>query len=146
MLIHSPVEDQTPEVPQAADPFVGTWQLNLEKSTHDPGSAPRNLTRTVEDRGDGFFVMTRDGIDAEGNRSFAQYAYKRDGKDYPILELGLETPLSISAVSVDAYTEEFTVKSDGKGAGTATRTVSRDGKTTTMTSEGSDAVSLFERQ
>src|SRR5439155_25044445 len=31
---------------QAADPLVGTWQLNLAKSKFSPGPAPRSETRT----------------------------------------------------------------------------------------------------
>jgi len=129
-------EEQTSEVPQAADPFVGTWQLDVEKSTFDPGSARGNLTRTIEDRGDGFFLMTREGIDAEGNRTFSRYAYKRDGKDYPFPSLGAEAPQSLSITLVDAHTEEHVRKADGKVTATSTGTVSKDGKTMTGTNKG----------
>ena len=145
---------QTSEVSQAADPFIGTWELNLEKSEFEPSSsAPRITTRTVEDRGDGLFLVTRHGINAQGNRSFAQYAYKRDGKDYPIAELGAQTAYSISIRRVDAHTEEFTVKSDGRWVSTGTTTISGDGKTMTRNRRGTNeqgqettSVQVYERR
>ena len=31
---------------QAADALVGRWELNIAKSTYDPGPAPKSETRT----------------------------------------------------------------------------------------------------
>jgi len=146
-------EEQTSEVPQAADPFVGTWQLDAEKSTFDPGPPPRGLTFTIEDRGEGFLLWTREGIDAEGNRAFLQYAAKPDGKDYPFLAPGAQSPTSVSIRPVDAHTVEQTVKADGTVTITVTSTVSGDGNTLTNTVKGTTSqgqrnnnVTVFERQ
>ncbi len=32
--------------PQAADPLIGTWKLNLAKSKFSPGPAPKSVTAT----------------------------------------------------------------------------------------------------
>lgn len=49
---------------------------------------------------------------------------------------GSATAGSIALKSVDAYTVTYTQKADGKVTATGTRTVSRDGKTLTITAEG----------
>jgi hypothetical protein len=37
----------------AADPVIGTWKLNLAKSTFSPGPAPKSQTRTYADSAQG---------------------------------------------------------------------------------------------
>src|SRR5438105_2864171 len=41
------------ESERAADPFMGTWKLNLAKSSYKPGPAPRSVVFTVEPAGQG---------------------------------------------------------------------------------------------
>jgi hypothetical protein len=48
------------------NPLVGTWKLDVTKSTFDPGPGPKRLTRTVEAQGDGV-KYTFDGVAADGN-------------------------------------------------------------------------------
>jgi len=138
---------------QTADPFIGTWKLNVEQSTFDPGPAPRDLTCTYEDRGDGVILFTANGTDAQGNRTFIQWAFKRDGKDYPSLMLGAKAPGSISVKRVDAYTDEHIGKTDGEISSTFHVTISEDGKTMTRTGKNTDAqgrqhndIRIYERQ
>ncbi len=139
---------------QTADPFFGTWKANPAKSKFDPGPAPRSSTWTFEDRGGGVILRTSEGIDAQGNRTFEQDAFKRDGKDYPHFVLGAKVPQSLSVRLVNAYTEEVILKADGKATAISyTATISKDGKTMTFTSKGTNAqgqrinnVVVFERQ
>jgi len=150
----APEAEETSQVPQAADPFIGTWQLNVEKSTFDPGPPPRSSTVIFEDRGDGMILRTAEGINAQGDRTFEQIAFKRDGKDYPVVILGAEAPQSLSVELVDAYTEEVVSKVDGKvNPITISAAVSSDGKTLTEIVKRTDAqgqqtnvVAVFERQ
>jgi len=139
---------------QTADPFIGTWKLSLAKSEDDPGTARRSSTLTFEDRVGGVTLFTCEGIDAQGNRIFEQYAAKDDGKDYPFLQLGAKAALSVSRKRVDAYTLVTTFKADGKVVNeTVTETVSKDGKTMTVTVKGTNAqgqrvnyLHVYERQ
>jgi len=147
----APVEEQTSEVPQATDPFIGTWNFNAEQSNPDLGT--KSATRTIEDRGEGFLLETWERIDTQGNRVFSQTAYKRDGKDYPSASPGAEVPQSISVKSIDAYTEESISKADGMVTSTATRTISKDGNTMTINGQGTNAqgeqysiFAVYERQ
>ena len=138
---------------QTSDPSIGAWKLNLSKSKYEPGPLPKSLTRMDEDRGGGVKVVTVQGVDAQGNPTWTQFAHKYDGKDYPYLVRGGQTAGSISVKAVNANTVEITIKEDGKVVATATRTVSADGKTMTRIAKGTNAqgqaytnVMVYERQ
>ena len=124
---------------QERDPRIGTWKLNVAQSTFDPGPPPQSVTRTYEDRGGGVTLATIEGINAQGNPTFAQVAFKFDGKDYPIAEIGIQTVVTVSEKLVDADTVEFILKRGGKVLSTSTQTVSKDGKTMTHREKGTNA-------
>jgi len=121
---------------QVTDPAAGTWELNLAKSKFSPGPAPKSQTRTYEVTG-ADVKYTLKGIDAEGKPTLVQYTAKYDGKDYPVT--GSQDFDAIALKRVDAVTAEATLKKGGKVAQTATRVVSKDGKTLTLTTNGKDA-------
>jgi ABC-type xylose transport system substrate-binding protein len=66
-----------------------------------------------------------------------QYTAKYDGKDYPVT--GSQDFDAISLKRVDAGTAQATLKKGGKVIQTATRVVSKDGKTLTLTTIGANA-------
>ena len=83
----------------------------------------------------------------------AQYVYKPDGKDYPVAAKGQTAFGSINLKVVDPYTVEFTNKADGKAVATGKRTVSKDGKTMTIETRGTNqqgqpthAMAVWEKQ
>jgi hypothetical protein len=121
---------------QAADPASGTWELNLAKSKFSPGPPPKSQTRTFEATG-ADVKYTLKGIDAEGKPTLVQYTAKYDGKDYPVT--GSQDFDAISLKRVDAVTAEATTKKGGKVVGTTKRVVSKDGKTLTLTTIGTNA-------
>jgi hypothetical protein len=65
-----------------ADSNVGTWKLNLAKSTFSPGPAPKSATLTIEAH-DGGIKYTVDGENAQGSSIHVEYTAKYDGKDNP---------------------------------------------------------------
>ena len=68
---------------QAKDPFVGTWRLNLAKSTYSPGPPPKSTTSTYEAAGQGYKVSVK--IEpASGPVQQWSYTSNLDGKDSPI--------------------------------------------------------------
>jgi hypothetical protein len=126
-----------PASTQAPDPLVGTWKLNVEKSTYSPGPPPKSLTVKIEGAGDGEKV-TADGVRADGTPIRVEYTAKYDGKDHPITgsAMGAST---VSLKRVDTNTTERTDKNkDGKVVYTLTRKVSSDGKTITATGKGTN--------
>jgi hypothetical protein len=125
------------------EPRIGTWRLNLEKSKFADGAAPRMQVRRLQSRQDGFVVFTQVGLDADGNPTFIQTTYKFDGKPYP--EYTQTNVAEFAAVGtapnkniyrlVDAYTVEIDrLDASGKITATSKQSMSRDGKTLTVTS------------
>jgi hypothetical protein len=121
---------------QATDPASGTWELNLAKSKFSPGPPPKSQTRTFEATG-ADVKYTLKGIDAEGKPTLVRYTAKYDGKDYPVT--GSQDFDAISLKHVDAVTAEATLKKGGKVVATTKRVVSKDGKTLTLTTIGTNA-------
>ena len=134
----------------AADNFTGTWKLNLEKSHYDPGPPPRSLTSRVDIMGE-MANFTFDGYDSTGKAiEPSELAIKLDGKDYPIADD--PTRDTVAMKRIDDYTIETTNKKGGKIT-TVVRTVySKDGKSRTQTTTGTNAqgqkvndVAVFDR-
>ncbi|HMI50532.1 MAG TPA: hypothetical protein VK525_03405 [Candidatus Saccharimonadales bacterium] len=113
------------------NPLVGTWKLNVTKSTYDPGPAPKSLTRTVEAQGDGV-KYTFDGVAADGSAISYSFSVQFDGKDNPIsgsMPAGADT---VAATRTDANHFVATLKKGGKVLGTSKVAISSDGKVTTV--------------
>ena len=134
----------------AADNWLGTWKLNLEKSKISPGPAPKSLTLKFEASGDGI-TLTSDGVDGDGKPTHGSYTSKFDGKDVPWT--GNPNADTASPKRIDANSYRNTWKKDGKVTITAKAVVSSDGKTLTVTQTGKNAkgeavntTSVYDRQ
>src|SRR5258708_4572621 len=66
----------------AADAVVGTWKLNLAKSTFSPGPAPKSQTRIYAESAQGITVTVKTTA-ADGKDSTTNLTFKEDGKSYP---------------------------------------------------------------
>ena len=119
----------------AADGFLGTWKLNEAKSKLAPGTA-KNSTVVYSTMGDNMMV-TIDGTDAAGKPAHNEWMGKFDGKDYPVT--GDSTSDARSIKKVDDHTLTFTVKKGDKVLVTGRIVLSADGKTRTVTTEGTDS-------
>ena len=119
----------------AADTFMGTWKLNEAKSKLAPGTA-KNSTVVYSTMGDQMMV-TIDGTDAAGKPTHNEWMGKFDGKDYPVT--GDSTSDARSIKKVDDHTLTFTVKKGDKVLFTGRIVLSADGKTRTVTTEGTDS-------
>src|SRR5580704_14047377 len=134
----------------AADSAVGTWKLNLAKSTFSPGPAPKSQTRIYTESAQGMTVIVKT-TGADGKDSTTNLTYKEDGKSYPASGSPDFDMVSISRV--DAWTVHSTQTKAGTTTGNAVRTVSKDGKTLTFAQKGThagggkfDDVSVYDRQ
>ena len=121
---------------QASDPRMGTWKLNVAKSKYSPGPAPQALTVKVEPSGQGEKV-TAEFVNADGTRTTTQYTANFDGKDNPLT--GSQIADAVSLKRIDARTTDRTDKKGGKVAQTLRRVVSKDEKTMTVTTKGTNA-------
>ncbi len=118
-----------------ASSHMGTWKLNEAKSTL-PAGAQKNHTVVYATAGDQVKV-TVDGTDAAGKPVHNEWTGKYDGADYPVV--GDPTSDVRSYKVVDANTLELTAKKAGKVTLTGKVAVSADGKTRTVTLNGTDA-------
>lgn len=120
----------------AADPAIGTWELNLAKSTFTAGHAPRSQTRTYAESAQGV-VLTVKTVAANGKESTTTLTFKTDGKPYPVS--GNPDFDSVSVKRVNARTVHSVQMKGSTTVGTAVRTVSKDGKTLTFVQKSMDA-------
>jgi hypothetical protein len=136
---------------QNDNPQVGTWKMNIPKSTFSSGTGFKSATVTIEAVGAGV-KHTVDSVYADGTSRRYQYTSTYDGKDAPVVgnsPWGDTTALT----HVDANTVRTVYKSHGKVTVTQTSVVSSDRKTRTVTTKGTnpmgqavDNVSVYDRQ
>jgi hypothetical protein len=136
---------------QSKDPFVGTWRLNLAKSTYSPGPPPKSTTSTYETAGQGYKVSVKTEP-ASGPAQQWSYTSNLDGKDSPITGNNPNAD-TVAAKRIDANTLEIVNKKGGKVMTTQKNVVAPDGKTRTVTTTGTDAqgqkvnnVAVYEKQ
>jgi len=114
----------------AADPFVGSWKLNLAKSTFAPGTAPRSLIMTWTAGGNGVTVKS-DGFRTNGAAIRESYVAIYDGKEH-----AKPGPWNFDAVINRQNSEnerEDIFKRGGSVVGSSKLVVSPGGKTLTIT-------------
>jgi hypothetical protein len=122
---------------QPKDPFVGTWKLNLAKSTYSPGPAPKSTTTVYEAAGKGLKVTVKTEP-ASGPAQEWSFTSDLDGKDVPLTGNNPNAD-TIAVKRIDANTLELVAKKGGKVTTTQKNVVSADGKTRTVTTTGTDA-------
>jgi hypothetical protein len=147
------LQAQTP-ARKSSPPIVGSWRLNLEKSNmrfpYD-----RFEIRQYRLRPDGFLVGLLITNDAQGSFHYLQFTAKSDGKDYPeysdavvadMIAVGKQTSRTYAETVVDDYATDWTDKVDGKITSHGKKIVSKDGKTLTVTVEGTSRMYVYDRQ
>ena len=116
----------------AADPIVGTWTLNVEKSKFTSGPAPKAATRVYTESA-GVYTLNQKSTGADGKEVPFTVQY-REGQDATVTGAnGIDT---IHATKVSANTWDFSLRSGGKEVGHVHRTVSAGGKVLTVLNTG----------
>jgi hypothetical protein len=116
----------------AADPQIGTWKLNEAKSKITPGTLKN--THVVYSSMLGQVKIKSDGIDGTGKPVHVEWSGKFDGKDYPVI--GDPNSDARSYTKVNDRTLTTTNKKNGKVTVTGQIVVSADGKSRTLTLNG----------
>jgi hypothetical protein len=117
---------------------VGTWELNLAKSTFSPGPAPKRQTLTFQAAGPQWTALLQ-GIDASGKPiepDTNNLMINFDGRDHATPTPDFETT-AWKRINANKY--EVIRKKAGKVVLTSTNVLSKDGKTMTITTTGHDA-------
>lgn len=112
--------------PTQANPAVGKWELNVAKSTFDPGPPPQSQMRRYEEWGCDIEHVVQEGIDGSGKATFVEFAARFDAKDYPRVSRGFPTAGTIALTKVDSNgrTIRFVQKEDRQVSISGTRTLS----------------------
>ena len=134
----------------AADASVGTWKLNVAKSTFKPGPPPVAETRIYQAQPKGVKTTVKTTW-ADRMTTTVEYPANYDGKDYPVS--GTRDVDAVALTRMDDFTSAATLKHAGKEIGIARRVVSPDGKTMTISYKGVntrgdlvDNVAVYDRQ
>jgi hypothetical protein len=133
----------------AAEPFAGTWKLNLEKSTYKTGTPPKEQTATIAEAGSDLEV-TISGTAADGTATMSHYTVPAQGGEGKIIQSPYE---AVSGKRIGPNEREVRYSKGGKVILTTNNTVSADGKTVTVNVKGTsaqgqpvDAVVVYDKQ
>jgi hypothetical protein len=121
-----------------ADNTLGTWKLNVAKSTYTPGPMPIKSLTVIREASDGGVKQTTTGERADGTAIQASYTAKYDGKDVRVSGNGQYDTIAIKQVNANTLTDERK-KTGGSYKATSRIVVSNGGMTITATSKGTNA-------
>ena len=120
-----------------ADNSIGTWKRNVAKTTYNPPiTNPVTSLTLVYEAVDGGVKSTATGQRKDGTPINSTSTLKYDGKEYPVTGAPWDT-ISVKQIDANTFTSE-TKKSGGKWHVTGRTVISKDGKTMTMTSKGTN--------
>ena len=102
----------------AADAVVGTWKLNVAKSTFKPGPPPAAETRIYQAQPKGVKTTVKTTW-ADQKTTTVEYPANYDGKDYPVE--GSRDVDAVALTRMDDFTSAATLKHAGKEIGVARR-------------------------
>lgn len=119
-----------------ADNSLGTWKLNMEKSTFSPTPTLKHLTSTRE-AAHGGIKVTNTGARADGTPVDSSYSAKYDFSEVPATGAPWDM-IAIKKVNANTFTSA-TKKTNGKYRSTARTVISKDGRTMTSTVDGTNA-------
>ena len=117
------------------NPHMGTWKLNEAKSKI-PAGMGKNTTVTYTEQKDKIKVAVV-GVDKDGKPTHSVWVGKFDGKAYP--GKGNLPYNSVAYKMVNDRTNDITTMKDGKTVWSGRITVSADGKSRTVTINGTGA-------
>jgi hypothetical protein len=134
----------------AADPFVGTWKMDPSKSKSPP-NVPNAATIAFEQQGENYQV-TVTGTNPDGSPMSIKYTVPIKGGSAQI-ENGGEQFDAVTTKRLSARQRDNTYSKNGKEVGIRHLAVSKDGKTLTITLNGTDpqgnpvtSVQVFDKQ
>ncbi len=123
-------------VAQTTEPIMGTWKLDVAKSSYKPGPAPKSTTIVVSPEGKATKVAI-DAVNADGAPLKWGFATVRDGKEEaPVTGNPMFDTVTATRESATAGTNVY--KKAGKVVMTTKVAIAADGKTMTVTSTGTD--------
>ena len=137
-----------------ADKFIGTWIMNVAKSTYEGGPKPKSSIRTFDYERDGTTLITVHATSASDRPSFVHFLITLDGRQYEELSRGQSrSKTTVVARKIDDSNIEVTFSRDGKPYIWHSWNISADGRTQTVkrrstTSDGKPTyfVQIYDKQ
>lgn len=127
------VQGQARPASETADKFVGTWILNVAKSTYEGAPAPKSSIRTFDYERDGTILVTVHATSATDSPSFVHFLITLDGRQGEELSRGpSRSKTFVSARKIDDSNIEVTFSRDGKPYIWHSWNISADGRTQTV--------------
>jgi|SRR5687767_13307301 len=133
-----------------ADSWIGTWTLNVQKSTYGASPAPKSGVSRLFPADGGRTRVTQDQVTADGKARHIEVVAPFDGKDYDVPVLPGVT-YAFTRVNSSIYV--IVAKEKGVLTSTTLTVVSPDGNTRTSTTTGVDAqgktvanIAVYDRQ
>jgi hypothetical protein len=149
-LISSPIPLKAQASRDADNPRVGTWKMNVSKSTFNDGPPPRSELQICEALEKTTIRLRVVRVDASGKEIRSDYTAQYDGKDHPFPGSRWDT---IALRPLDRNTSEAVFKKSGKAVQTSTVSVSKDGQVLTLTARSTGVlgqpishIEVFDRQ
>ena len=119
---------------QTTDPIVGTWKMDVAKSTFKPGPGGKSSTVVIDAAGKALKVSI-DAATPEGPVKWS-YTAAPDGKDVPITGNPAADTASVTQPNPNEWAVVY--KMGGKPVMKSKVVVAKDGKTMTVTQDGTD--------
>lgn len=136
---------------QGENPFIGTWDIDLQRSNFGSAPAPASMARTYYDHGDGSYSYIVVTTDSNGvvNASSAHYTY--EGETHPIANFNQQVRATISYNRINSTTVEYTVYIDGEVAQIGAKFISPNYQQLTIAiqtpnSDMEDQILIFNRR
>jgi hypothetical protein len=139
MLLMLGASDAASQVPEA---WVGSWTLNVSRSTYSPGPPPyKRATYRIERLAEGFRVIY-DMVHPRGGTTHLEWTGRMDGRDYALQ--GVDQAITYAYTPASDGSCEIVVKIDGRVAARSRVTVSPDGRT--MSTQTGGTTTVYEKR
>jgi hypothetical protein len=119
-----------PAFGQAPNPLLGTWKLNVAKSTFS-GAIPKSGIATYEPDAQGVVKDTGETVDAQGQTLKFAFTHIWDGKPHPVTGISLFNEVTYNRLN--ANTVNWVRSKDGKAVSMGSLAVADDGKSHMVT-------------
>lgn len=115
------------------DPFFGTWKLDPAQCSYEFGLPPQSGLYRIEPEGTGL-TFTAEWVTPEGQPAHVVFQGIPDGRDHPSGHPAVADTITTTRVSASQL--DTAAKKDGRIVNLATRVLSPDGQTMTVTQSG----------
>lgn len=96
---------------QSDEPFIGSWNIDLDASDFGGAIPPKNMTRSYTALGNGSYAYQVATVNQDDTLNLTSAIYSYSGEQYPIVSFDeLPAPAMISYRKINSTTVEYTVR------------------------------------